>query len=108
VLFKQIIVSPVMVGKGFAVNVTSDLQPLEFVYVITEVPELTAVTTPALVTVATLVVAETQGFVVAAVALPVKVKVLPTHIAELPVIVGSGFTVTVMDVLGPSHPLAVD
>jgi hypothetical protein len=84
-----------MVGKGFAVNVTSDLQPLEFVYVITEVPELTAVTTPEFVIVATLVVAETQGLVVAAVALPVKVKVLPTHIAELPVIVGSGLTVTV-------------
>ncbi len=62
---------------------------------ITEVPALTAVTIPVLVTVATLVVAETQGFVVAAVALPVKVRVLPTHIAELPVIVGSGLTVTV-------------
>ena len=97
-----------MVGKGFTVNVSSILHPFEFVYVITEVPELTAVTTPALVTVATLVVAETQGFVVAAVALPVKVKVLPTHIAELPVIVGSGLTVTVMNVLGPSHPLVVD
>ena len=84
-----------MVGKGFAVNVTSDLQPLEFVYVITEVPELTAVTTPALVTVAMPVVAETQGLIIAAVALPVKVKELPTHIAELPVIVGSGLTVTV-------------
>jgi hypothetical protein len=75
--------------------------------VITEVPALTAVTTPELVTVATPVVAETQGFVVVAVALPVNVKVLPTHIAELPVIVGSGLTVTVMDVLGPSHPLDV-
>jgi hypothetical protein len=95
VLFKQIVVVPEIVGKGFTVNVASDLQPLEFVYVITEVPELTAVTRPALVTVATLVVAETQGLVVAAVALPVSVKVLPTHIAELPVIVGSGFTVTV-------------
>jgi hypothetical protein len=40
-------------------------------------------------------VADTQGLVVAAVALPVNVKVLPTHIAELPVIVGSGLTVTV-------------
>jgi len=60
-----------------------------------EVPEPTAVNTPALVTVATLVVAETQGLVVAAVALPIKVKELPTHIAELPVIVGSGLTVTV-------------
>lgn len=62
---------------------------------ITEVPALTAVTTPALVIVATLVVAETQGLDVAAVALPVNVKVLPTHIAELPVIVGSALTVTV-------------
>ncbi len=72
-----------------------------------EVPELTAVTTPALVTVATLVVAETQGLEEAAVGLPVKVKLLPTHIGELFVIVGSGLTVTVIGVLGPSHPLAV-
>ena len=60
-----------------------------------EVPELTAVTTPALVTVATDVAELVQGLVVAAVALPIKVKELPTHIAELPVIVGSGLTVTV-------------
>jgi hypothetical protein len=72
-----------------------------------EVPELTAVTTPVLFTVATLVVAETQGLEVAAVALPVNVKLLPTHIAALPVIVGSGLTVTVMGALGPSHPFAV-
>lgn len=72
-----------------------------------EVPALTAVTTPVLLIVATPVLAETQGLIVAAVALPVNVKLLPTHIAALPVVVGSGLTVTVMGVLGPSHPLGV-
>jgi hypothetical protein len=91
-----------MVGKGFTVNVTSDLQPLEFVYVMIDVPALTAVTTPVLLTVATPVVAETHGLLVAAVALPVNVKLLPTHIAALPVIVGSVLTVIVTDFL---HPL---
>jgi hypothetical protein len=96
-----------MVGKGFTVKVTSDLQPFEFVYVMIEVPALTAVTTPVLLIVATPVLAETQGLLVAAVALPVSVKLLPTQIAALPVIVGSGLTVTVMGILGPSHPLGV-
>jgi hypothetical protein len=91
-----------MVGKGFAVKVTSDLQPFEFVYVMIEVPAPTAVTTPVLLIVATPVLAETHGLLVAAVALPVNVKLLPTHIAALPVIVGSGLTVIVTDFL---HPL---
>ena len=65
-------------------------------------PPLIAVTTPPLVTVAIPVDEETQGLVVAGVALPVNVKLLPTHIAELPVMVGNGLTVTVLVFV---HPL---
>jgi hypothetical protein len=96
-----------MVGKGFTVNERDTLQPFELVYVMFGVPALTPVTTPLFVTVANPVFDETQGLEVAAVGLPVKVKLLPTHIGELFVIVGSGLTVTVIGVLGPSHPLAV-
>ena len=64
-------------------------------YVITEVPAAAPVTTPLEVTVATLVVAETQGLLVAAVPDPVKVVVLPTQTDAVPLIVGLAFTVTV-------------
>ena len=64
-------------------------------YVITEVPAAEPVTTPLEVTVATLVVAETQGLLVAAVPDPVKVVVLPAHTEAVPLMVGFAFTVTV-------------
>ena len=57
------------------------------------VPTLTLVTNPVLLIVATEVLDETQGFVIAAVALPVNWVVKPIQTFKLPVIVGNGFTV---------------
>ena len=74
-------------GFPFTVIVSVALHPLLSVYVITEVPEETADTTPRLETEATPVDAETQGFEVAAVPLPVNVEVPPTHKVVVPVIV---------------------
>ena len=71
------------------------MQPLLFVYVITLVPAETPVTTPELLTVATLGVADTQGLVAFGVAEPVNVVVEPTQTIGVPVIVGKGFTVIV-------------
>jgi len=56
--------------------------------VITVVPGLTPVTTPALVTVATAGVAETHGFTAAGVPDPVNVIVDPSQTVKVPVIVG--------------------
>ena len=64
-------------------------------YVIVTVPALTPVTTPVLETVATAVFEEVQGLVACAVPLPVSVEVLPTQATNVPLIVGSGFTVNV-------------
>jgi hypothetical protein len=70
--------------------------------VITELPADTPVTTPEELTVATEVVAETQGFVAAAVPEPVKVVVAPTQAEAVPVIVGKALMVNVrLD----EHPL---
>ena len=57
------------------------------------VPELTPVTTPTLETVAIAVFEDVQGTVACAVAVPVKVDVLPTHAFNVPPIVGNAFTV---------------
>ena len=67
------------VGKAFTVTVSVTVHPLLSVYVITLVPDETPVRTPALVIVATEVVADTQAFVVAAVPLPVNVISDPTQ-----------------------------
>jgi hypothetical protein len=67
----QIDDDPVITGNGFTITVTFLAQPLVFVYVMILVPTDTVDTNPLALTVATLVVAEAQGFVVAAVALPV-------------------------------------
>ena len=64
-------------------------------YVITLVPAETPVTTPELLTVATLGVADTQGLVAFGVAEPVRVVEKPIHTFGVPVIVGKGFTVIV-------------
>jgi len=69
-------------------------QLFEFVYVITEVPVLTPVTTPVVETVATAGIDETQALDEAAVAEPTNEVVEPTHTLEVPVIVGKGLTVT--------------
>jgi hypothetical protein len=89
------------VGAAFTVTVAVILQPLLFVYVIMVVPPATPVTTPALDTVATVGVAETQGLVAAGVPDPVKVVVEPEQTVSVPVIVGKVFTVTVAVILQP-------
>ena len=66
------------------------------------VPAATAVTTPVVLTVATEVVAETQGFTAAGVPEPVRLVVEPIQTDKVPVIVGSAFTVTVAVIV---HPL---
>ena len=93
---------PVIVGPAVTVTVAVCVQPLLLVYVMTVVPGATPVTTPALSTVATAGVAETQGFTAAGVPDPVKVVVPPTHTFNVPVMVGLGLTVTVAVCL---HPL---
>ena len=64
-------VVPVIVGKAFTVTVAVVVQPLELVYVMFALPAETAVTKPVLLTVATPVLLDTQGFVEAAVPEPV-------------------------------------
>ena len=86
---------PVIVGKGFTVNVCVVSHPSLLVYVITLVPTDTPVTTPELVTVATLGVEETHGLVAFGVAEPINVVVNPIQTLGVPVIVGKAFTVTV-------------
>jgi hypothetical protein len=95
---------PVIAGCVSTVTVTVLLQPLLFVYVITLVPGFTPVTTPMLLTVATLVVADVHGFTAAGVPEPVNVIVDPSHTVNVPVMAGCGFTVTVVVLV---HPLLV-
>ena len=71
------------------------LQPLLLVYVITLVPAETPVTTPALVTVATPGVADTQGLTAAGTPDPVKVVLPPIHVFNVPLIVGTAVTVII-------------
>jgi hypothetical protein len=97
----QIEDDPVITGNGFTITVTFLIQPLVFVYVIILVPNDEVVTNPPALTAATLVVAETHGFVVAAVALPVSWLVLFKQIIVSPVMVGNGFTVNVTSFLQP-------
>ena len=68
----------------------------------TLVPAATAVTTPVVLTVATEVVADTQGFTAAGVPEPVRLVVEPIQTDKVPVIVGSALTVTVAVIV---HPL---
>ena len=69
----------------------------------TDVPALTPVTSPVLLIVATPVDADDHGVVGFAVAEPDNCVVLPTQAISVPVIVGSGLTVTVADpVLSPA------
>jgi hypothetical protein len=68
-------------------------------YVIVEVPADTPVTNPVLLTVATDVFDDTHGLKAAAVALPVSWVVRPKQSFNVPVIVGSGFTVMVIVVV---------
>jgi hypothetical protein len=70
--------------------------------VITVVPAEIAVTSPALLTVATPVVAEIHGLVTAGVPEPVNCVVDPAQTLSVPVTVGNALTVTVAVML---HPL---
>ena len=92
---------PVIVGRASTLTVAVILHPLELVYVMMEVPADTPVTTPTLSTVATAGLAETQGFVAAAVPEPVSVVVRPSQTFKVPLIVGSAFTITVAVMIQP-------
>src|SRR4030095_2410528 len=96
---------PLIVGSGFTVTVAVTVHPPLLVYVITLVPADTPVTRPVLFTVATPGDADTHGFVAAGVPDPVNCVVCPIHTVSVPVIVGSGFTVTVAVTVHP--PLLV-
>lgn len=64
-------------------------------------PGLTPVTIPALLTVTTPVLEDSHGLVTAGVPDPVNEVVAPLHNDNVPVIVGSAFTVTVAVLLQP-------
>tara|TARA_R110002124_G_scaffold158197_3_gene325300 strand:+ start:76 stop:279 length:204 start_codon:yes stop_codon:yes gene_type:complete len=64
------------------------VQPFTSVYLITLVPAETPITTPELLTVATLGVEDVHGFVVLGAPEPVNEVVEPTHTVGLPEIVG--------------------
>ena len=70
------------------------------------VPAATPVTKPEQLTVATVLVPDTQGLDEAAVPEPVSLVVDPTQTASVPVMVGEAFTVTEEVVL--LHPVVVD
>jgi hypothetical protein len=70
------------------------------------VPPATPVTRPVDETVATAGVEDVHGFEDAGVGEPVNCVVAPAHTTRLPVIVGSGFTVTALVVL--EQPVVVD
>ena len=99
----QTVSVPVIVGSAFTVTVAVMIQPFELVYVITEVPTATPVTTPVLFTVATAVFEETQGFVADGAADPLSTVVEAIQTSKVPVMVGSAFTVTVAVMLQPSE-----
>jgi hypothetical protein len=85
------------------VTVAVILHPLLFVYVMTDVPALTPVTSPVLLIVATAVDADDHGVVASAVAEPDNCVVLPTQAFNVPEIVGNGLTVMIADpVLSPA------
>ncbi len=91
------------VGNGFMVTVAVIIHPLLLVYVMTDVPALTPVTSPVLLIVATPVDAEDHGVVASAVAEHDNCVVLPTQAFNVPEIVGNGLTVMTADpVLSPA------
>jgi hypothetical protein len=93
VVFGQRTKLPSIVGKAFTVMVDVLEHPILFVYVMVVVPAETPVTRPKFEIVATVVLLEVHGVVVAAVPLPVNCKVAFSQTSVPPEIVGSGFTV---------------
>ena len=87
---------PVITGNAYTVTVALLLHPLLLVYVITLEPAERPVTRPVPLTVATPGVPDTHGFDAAGVPDPVSCVVELTHTVNVPVIVGKGFSVTVI------------
>lgn len=87
--------TPLITGMGRTLMTVVVIHPLLLVYVMVAVPVATPVTTPVLLTVATPVFDETQGFVADGAAEPVRVIVAPTQTLAAPVMVGNELTVTV-------------
>ena len=93
---------PLIVGAALTVKVTVEEQPALFKKVIVEVPAAIAVTNPVFETVAIDVADDVQGFVVAAVPLPVNCEVAPIHAESVPVMLGPAVTVKVAVVEHPA------
>ena len=92
VALTQINVSPEMVGKALTVMVEVLEHPILLVYVIVAIPAVTPVTRPVFETLATEVLLEVHGLVIAGNSLPDNCNVSSLHTDVLPVIVGSGLT----------------
>jgi hypothetical protein len=90
---------PVIVGEALIVILEVVKHPFEFVYEIVDVPAVTPVTTPLGDTVATAVLDEVQGLVIAAVPEPVNVVVAPVQAESVPAIVGLAFIVTTTETI---------
>ena len=74
-------------SKAFTVIIIVFVQPVLFIYVITEVPALSPLTKPVLVTVATFGEDEDQGVFTCGVVDPLKLVIAPTQTLVGPVIV---------------------
>ena len=94
--------------KGFTVIEIVAWQLLLFVNVITAVPAEIPLTTPEVETVATAILEETQGLVVAPAELPLRVILCPTHTAWGPVIIGIGLITNDLLVLKVPHSLVTE
>jgi len=93
---------PPIVGDAVTVTVAVVLHPALLVYVITLVPAATPVTSPELLTVATVGVAETHGVDVAAVPEPVSSVEAPMQVVSVPEMVGDALMVTVAVLVHPA------
>ena len=98
-MFRQTVEVPEIDGKGCTVMVEVLEQPILLVSVIVVVPSDKPTTSPVFETVATAVLLDVHGLVVAAVPLPVNCNLEFKQTEETPEIVGSGFTVMVMVVV---------
>lgn len=97
----QIVNVPVIIGRAMTVTVAVATQPFELVYVIIAVPAVFPVTTPALLIVATAVLEETQALIAAGADGLDNVVVNPAQTVSVPLITGSGLTVTVAVITQP-------
>ena len=93
---------PVIAGSGFTLNVVLTEHPLLLVYVITAIPAASAFARPALLIVATLVFEDVHVFNIAGVGVPFSCELLPIQALNVPLIVGSAFTIKAEEII---HPL---